>query len=97
MNILSKSIDPSGVTKTYKLTYESIEMMHALFDRNRAVNKWTIQSRLLHEFVDYFGTKTEQLDIYAEDGKVTLTSYTEKITNGRGATRLPFSAKGTME
>jgi len=63
-------------------------MMHALFDKNRAKNRWKIQSRILREFIEYFGPKTEHLDIYAEDGKVTLTSYTEKITNGRGRAAL---------
>jgi hypothetical protein len=34
--------------------------------------------------VEYFGPKTDQLDWYFENGKVTFTSYTEKIQAGRG-------------
>lgn len=58
--------------------------MHALFDKDRATNRWKIQSKLLREYIEYFGQKTEQLDMYLEDEQMTLNSYTEKITNGRG-------------
>ena len=58
--------------------------MHALFDKDRATNSFKIPSKLLREYIEYFGTRTEQLDMFAEDGRFTLTSYTEKLTNGRG-------------
>ena len=64
--------------------------MHALFDKNVATNMWKIQSRRLRQYIEFFGPKTEQLDIFYEDGRVTLTSYTEKITNGKGL--LPLKA-----
>jgi cell cycle checkpoint control protein RAD9A len=73
-----------GVIKTYRLTYESIEVMHALFNRDSAKNRWTISASVLRSFIDYFGPTTEQLDLYSENGRATLTSYTEKIMNGRG-------------
>lgn len=58
--------------------------MHAFFDRAIARNSWSISSRTLREFVEHFGSGTEQLDIYSEDGRVSLTSYTEKIMSGSG-------------
>jgi cell cycle checkpoint control protein RAD9A len=62
--------------------------MHALFDRNTANNRWGIKSALLKQFIEYFGQKTEQLDIYADDGKVTFISFTEKVVNRKnGALR----------
>ena len=73
-----------GVTKTYRLTYESIEVMHALFDKNAAKNRWSISANVLRTFIEYFGVGTEQLDMYSEAGKATFTSYTEKIMDGRG-------------
>ena len=73
-----------GVTKTHSLTYESVEVMHALFDKNRATNSWKVKSKMLRGIMEYFGAKAEQLDIYAEYGKVTFTSYTEKIMHGKG-------------
>lgn len=73
----------TGVTKTYRLTYESVEVMHALFDRSSAPNKWTITSGFLREFTDYFSPKAEQLDMYCEDGKMTFLSFTEKVVNAK--------------
>ena len=73
-----------GVIKTYKLNYESAEIKHALFNRNSAKNNWRIGANVLRSFLDYFGTGTEHLDIYAENGRVSFTSYTEKIMHGRG-------------
>ena len=75
-----------GVIKTYKLTYESIEIMHALFDKSAANNRWSIGAHVLKTFSEYFGTKTEQLDVYCEGGRATFTSYTEKIMDGNGNT-----------
>lgn len=72
------------MTKTYRLTYESVEVMHALFDRNSAKNRWRIGASILRSFIEYFGAGTEQLDIYSETGRATLTSYTEKIMDGKG-------------
>ncbi|KAL9632020.1 MAG: hypothetical protein Q9204_003972 [Flavoplaca sp. TL-2023a] len=68
-----------GVTKTYKLNYESTDIKHALFNRNIAKNKWRIGASVLRSFLEYFGTATELLDIYTEDGRVAFTSYTEKV------------------
>ena len=74
----------AGVTKTYRLTYESVPVMHALFERSSAQNQWRSRSRLLRDIIEYFGSKTEQLDIYHEGMRVTFTSYTEKIMDGKG-------------
>lgn len=76
--------DLSGVIKTYRLTFESVAPMHAAFIKATANNKWAISSRTLREFVEHFGPGTEQLDIYSADGRVSLTSYTEKIMSGNG-------------
>ena len=39
---------------------------------------------MLRETSEFFGPKTEQLDMYVESEQVTLTSYTEKIMHGKG-------------
>lgn len=80
----AKHFSLQGVTKTYRLTYESIEVMHALFDKNAAKNKWTISASVLRSFIEYFGAATEQLDMYSENGRAQFTSYTEKIMDGKG-------------
>jgi cell cycle checkpoint control protein RAD9A len=80
-----------GVIKTYKLTYEAVEVMHALFDRNVAKNKWSMHSGAMKEYIEYFGTKTEMLDIFAgEDGRAVFKSYTEKISNGKEILKHPL-------
>lgn len=77
-------IPSSGVVKTCRLTYESIEVMHALFDQASAKNHWTIASTPLKDYSEHFGPKTEQLDVYPENGRCIFTSYTEKVMNGKG-------------
>jgi len=79
---------PAGVTKTYQLTYESTEVVHALFDKNTASNRWSTRATFLKEFSEYFGPKAEQLDIYLEDGKVTFLSFTDKIVNSKNGKSL---------
>ena len=76
------------MTKTYRLTYESVEVMHALFDRNTAKQGWRVSSRVLREYLEFFGPKTEQLDLLAQHGKAIFTSFTEKIEDGKSM--LPY-------
>lgn len=58
--------------------------MHALFDKKAAKNSWKIGSSVLRTFIEYFGTGTEQLDIYSDEGRVAFTSYTEKVMGDKG-------------
>jgi len=76
-----------GVIKTYKLTYESVEVVHAVFNRDVARNRWRIGAHVLRSWIEYFGVGTEHLDICSENGRVSFTSYTEKIMNERGLRR----------
>lgn len=86
-----KMICNQGVIKTYKLTYEAVDVMHALFDRNTACNTWSMHSGAVKEYIEYFGTKTEMLDISAgEDGRCVFKSYTEKISNGKEILKHPL-------
>ncbi|KAF2834933.1 hypothetical protein M501DRAFT_485677 [Patellaria atrata CBS 101060] len=88
--MIIKMVCNQGVTKTYKLTYESIEIMHALFDKTIAPNSWAISSGALRRFIDYFAVKTEQLDIYSDDNKVHFSAFTEKIMNGKDILKQPL-------
>ncbi|KAN0103054.1 DNA repair protein-like protein rad9 [Hyaloscypha variabilis] len=85
-----KIICRHGVLKTYRLTFESVAPMHALFVKESANNSWSISSKTLREFVEHFGPGTEQLDIYSEDGRVSFTSYTEKIMSGNEILKQPL-------
>ncbi|KAG8631286.1 hypothetical protein KVT40_000426 [Elsinoe batatas] len=79
-----------GLSKIYRLTYESVEIMHALFDKTTATNGWKISSKILREYIEYFGPKTEQLDMLAKDGKAVFTSFTEKIMDGKEILKQPL-------
>lgn len=62
-------------------------MLQAVFDRSKATNQWRAPAHMLREYVDFFGAKTEHLDIgYDEESeRAVLTSFTEKVQNGRGS------------
>ncbi|USW55724.1 hypothetical protein Slin15195_G090430 [Septoria linicola] len=79
-----------GMTKTFRLTYESVEVMHALFDKTSATQGFRISSRILREYSEHFGPKTEQLDMVAQEGKVVFTSFTEKSTDSKEMLRQPL-------
>ena len=74
--------------KTYKLTYEAADVMHALFDRSASVNKWAIRASFLKENLDYFSPKVEQLDIFHNDEKMTFLSFTEKVVTVKNGNSL---------
>ena len=86
----------SGMTKTYRLNYESAEVMHALFDKALASQGWRISSRIMREYIEYFGPKTEQLDICAQENKVIFTSFTEKIQDGKEVLKQPLETVITL-
>ncbi|QIW95691.1 hypothetical protein AMS68_001209 [Peltaster fructicola] len=79
-----------GMTKCYRLTYEPTQIMHALFDKTSASQGWKISSRIMREYIEYFGPKTEQLDLLAQDGKAIFTSFTEKIQDGKEVLKQPL-------
>jgi len=70
--------------KIYRLNFEAVPPLHALFSSEAANNSWSISSKTLREFAEHFGPGTEQLDIFSLDGRVSLTSFTEKIMSGNG-------------
>ncbi|KAL8861510.1 MAG: hypothetical protein Q9178_002034 [Gyalolechia marmorata] len=48
-------------------------------------------------FLDYFGIGTEYLDIYTENGRVSFTSYTEKIMHGREILKHPLETSIALD
>ncbi|KAG2413670.1 hypothetical protein HFD88_002859 [Aspergillus terreus] len=78
-----------GVIKSYKLIYEPATVNHAIFDRSRTTNQWSIDPKFLREITDHFSPSAEQLDIYSEGGKAIFTSFTTKITDGKEILRQP--------
>ncbi|RMZ87546.1 hypothetical protein DV736_g5231, partial [Chaetothyriales sp. CBS 134916] len=95
--LVFKLVCKYGVVKTYRLYYESGEALHASFDRQASANYWTVASRTLRDVVEYFGPKTDQLDWFFQDGRVTFTSYTEKIQSGREILKQPMHTSVALE
>jgi cell cycle checkpoint control protein RAD9A len=67
--------------------------MHALFDKHSATNRWSIKSSFLKDLIEYFSPKTDKLDVYHEDGKVTFMSYTEGISTEKNGV---YSTMGSV-
>ncbi|PGH27058.1 hypothetical protein AJ80_01244 [Polytolypa hystricis UAMH7299] len=80
-----------GVVKIYRLTYEAVEVQHAVFDKSKTQNLWSINSRLLREIIDHFGPTSEQLDVYADNGRAIFTSFTEKVMSGKEILKQPVN------
>lgn len=72
------------MVRSYHIPFEAAEVMHALFDKSVADQSWRISAGILREYIEFFGPKTEQLDMVSRDGKAVFTSFTEKIQDGRG-------------
>jgi cell cycle checkpoint control protein RAD9A len=66
------------------LTYEAVEVQHALFDKSKTQNEWSIESKFLREIIDHFGPTAEQLDLHSENSRALFTSFTQKVANGKG-------------
>lgn len=80
----------SSVIKTFKLNYDSADLLHATFDKKGSHNTWVMSAKTLNDTVNYFGPKAEHVDWSMDgDGKVTFTSYTEKIQDGNEIIRHP--------
>ena len=79
--------------KTYRLTYESVDILRAVFDRSTAKSRWAVGAPLLKVFSEYFGSRTEHLDAYYDGQKMIFTSYTEKVMKGKGL--FPICSFGT--
>jgi len=95
--LIVKMICKHGVKQTYKLTYEAVEVRHAVFNKATAKNHWSMGAHVLRSFSEYFGTNTEQLDMYYEASRFTFTSYTEKVMNGNEILRKALQTSITVD
>ncbi|KAK2784466.1 hypothetical protein FQN53_008455, partial [Emmonsiellopsis sp. PD_33] len=78
-----------GVVKTYKLTYEAVEIQHAIFDKSKTENQWAIDSKFLREIIDHFSPSAEQLDVFSENNRAVFTSFTTKVVDGKEILKQP--------
>ncbi|KAG4306004.1 hypothetical protein PORY_000914 [Pneumocystis oryctolagi] len=62
-----------GILKTYNITYEQSQVMHALCNKSLCKNKWKINSRIFKEHLDHFSTRAEELTLMIQNDKLLLT------------------------
>nr|POF03873.1 hypothetical protein CFP56_21629 [Quercus suber] len=80
----------SSQIELYRPSSRAVQMISATENSQSSVaitaanQGWSIGSRVLREYVEFFGPRTEQLDIVATDSKASFISYTEKISDGKG-------------
>lgn len=88
-----------GVLKTHRLTYEDVDVMHAIFDRAMAPQHWKIAGSLLKEYMEHFGPKAEQLDVSsaAASGRAAFTSFTEKLIDGKEIVKQPLQTSVALD
>jgi cell cycle checkpoint control protein RAD9A len=87
------------VVKTYKLTYEDVEILHAVFNRDTATARWRLGSSLLKEYMEHFSAKAEKLAISsaASEGRATFTSFTEKLVDGKDTLKQPLHTNVSLD
>ncbi|KAG0127736.1 Rad9-domain-containing protein [Tuber indicum] len=95
--MLVRLLCKNRVLKTYRLTYEEVDVMHAVFDKDAARNMWIVKGRLLREFMEHFGPKAEQLDISSENGRAAFTSFTEKLVDGKEILKQPLQTSVSFD
>ncbi|KAG4301402.1 hypothetical protein PCK1_002328 [Pneumocystis canis] len=79
-----------GVLKTYKITYEQFQIMHALYDKSSCRNTWKINSRILKEHLDHFSTRAEELTLMIQNDKLLLTSFAEGLIHDKEILKQPI-------
>jgi len=88
-----------GVLKLYKLTFEEVDIQHAIFDRSSAPQRWRISATLLKEYMEHFGPRAEQLDISSSisTGRAAFTSFTEKLIDGKEILKQPLQTSVALD
>ena len=87
----------NGIVKKYRLTYEPTTVLSPTFDGVNFPNHWTASARALRHIVEFFGTKTEHLDWSFEQGKVKLTSSSQKPNDDGDICKLATQTSVTIE
>ncbi|KAI0887582.1 Rad9-domain-containing protein [Annulohypoxylon maeteangense] len=95
---IAKIVFRNGITTKYRLPFEVTPPVHAKFDRDQAINHWSIPSRTLRQLMDHFGPGIEYLDIHSEDDDtVSFTCFTEKVKNGEEVLKKPLHTSIAVE
>ncbi|BFZ59673.1 hypothetical protein YB2330_000687 [Saitoella coloradoensis] len=87
-----------SVLKTYKLTYESANPMHAVMDKSMCNAHWRISSKMLREYSEHFANKAEELTFAVDEGgRIVLTSFTEGLVSEGETLRQPIQTTLSLD
>ncbi|ROT42064.1 hypothetical protein SODALDRAFT_6309 [Sodiomyces alkalinus F11] len=94
---IAKLVFRNGIASTHRLPFEVVVPVHAKFNREEAVNHWTIPSRTLRQLMDHFGPGVELLDVNSDGEHVKFTCFTEKTVNGDEVLKKPLRTSIAIE
>ncbi|KAL5604505.1 hypothetical protein BROUX41_002460 [Berkeleyomyces rouxiae] len=80
----------NGCVATHKLTFESAVVVHARFNADEAIHRWSIASRTLRQIMEHFGPGVELLDINSDEQHVNFNCYMEKALNADEVLKKPL-------
>ncbi|KAI8922523.1 Rad9/Ddc1 [Powellomyces hirtus] len=68
-----------GVLKTHKLHFELCDPLAAIYSKNASPHKWTISSKITHDWLLHFSNKLEEIAMRCKPDSIALKSFTETI------------------
>jgi Rad9 len=69
-----------GVIKTHQLTYSPTQTLYAISNRDECTQHFTIHSRLAKDYLEYFQSRIEEVDLYVDGDKLIFNGFTEGFT-----------------
>jgi len=76
--VIFELICKHGIRKVYKLTYEVIEPIQALYNKDNAVNSMIFAPRKLMECVGNFQTQVEEISLSVSKDSILLQSFADE-------------------
>ncbi|KAI8818965.1 Rad9-domain-containing protein [Fimicolochytrium jonesii] len=68
-----------GVLKTHKLHFELCDPLAAVYSKNAARHKWTISSKITHDWLNHFHSRLEEIAMRCGADWIALRSFTEAV------------------
>ncbi|PVU88312.1 hypothetical protein BB561_005924 [Smittium simulii] len=65
----------AGVVRTYKLTYEAVETLQPIYDKNRCVNRFVIDPKLLKDNIGYFSKQLDEISLCMTERHILIRSW----------------------
>ncbi|PVV02274.1 hypothetical protein BB560_003276 [Smittium megazygosporum] len=73
--IITEIHQKAGVVKTYKLSYEIVDTLHPVYDKQSCQNRFVIDPRSLRESMGYFSNQVDEVSLYLTESHVIIRSW----------------------